>query len=153
MDVLDLLDELDRRGVTLRLDHGRIIARPTSNLDDETRAAITAHRDLLAAIIRGRSTGHAPAPCTICGEVSLVAVATAEGKPRATWPTCRYTGACTSSVDVGGHGRHIPRPVDLERTAHRPAPAAKAPPAKPPTRRLLGPWPAWPTDRSARGAA
>jgi len=150
-DLLALLDVLDTRDVALRLVAGpgpgpllQTDARPGA-IDEDLAAAIAAHRDMVVAVLLGRAAGHAPAPCTRCGQVSLVAVTATDGKPRAAWPTCRFTPSCTGTATdrPDEPGRHVPRPVDVARTARvKPAPQTTAP--KVDDRRLLGPAQPWP---------
>lgn len=148
--LLDVLDELDRRGVAMALVPGdgpgpllRTDA-PIDAIDDDLATAIGSHRDMIVAVLLGRLTGHAPAPCTFCGEVSMVNTSTSAGKPRTSWPTCRMTPSCTGSL-LNEPGRHIPRPVDIARTISRAAPTQAQPPPAPDRQRLYGPWPTWPS--------
>ena len=153
--LLELLDQLDARDVVLTLTAG---PGPGPTLQtDAPRGAITTdvadalgrHRDMLVAVLLGRMTGHAPGPCTICGEVSMVAITQPNGKPRTLWPTCRFTSSCTTSATdahrLDDPGRHVPRPVDIARTAHVPPPTQAKPPPTGNKKRLLGAWAEWPT--------
>ncbi len=153
--LVDLLDLLDIRDVKLRLVAGpgpgpllQTDARP-GTIDEDLAAAIATHRDMVVAVILGRMTGHAPGPCTICGEVSMVAIAQPNGKPRTLWPTCRFTTSCTTSATdvrrLDDPGRHVPRPVDIERTTNVPPPTQAKPPPTGNKKRLLGSWAEWPT--------
>jgi hypothetical protein len=147
--LVDVLDEFDARDIRVALSAGTRgpgpllhTDAPTGAIDADLAAAIRQHRDMLIAVILGRATGHAPAPCTVCGQISLVAIVTPAGKPRTAWPTCRYSAHCTNRDDPG---RHIPRPADVERTTPRRPPATTQPPTRPEAKRLLGPRLAWPT--------
>lgn len=146
--LLDLLDVLDARGVHLALvpgvGPGPLLQTdaPRHAIDDTLAAAVADHRDMVVAVLLGRLTGHAPAPCTVCGEITLVAVLTPDGKSRTDWPTCRFSSACVTADPTG---RHVPRAADIARTAtHTPPPAQAKQPAKQSAKRLIGPWPAWP---------
>lgn len=140
--VLELIDDLDASGVQLDLRAGNgpgpelVTRAPVGAITDDLAAGIRTHRDLVVAIILGRRTGHSPAPCTTCSAISMVAVRTPKNEPRKVWPTCRFDPRC--------NGRHQPRDVDLDRTAHRPPPTTKAPPATVSRQRLYGKWPSWP---------
>lgn len=150
--LLELLDQLDARdihvdviagpgpGPSLRTD------APAGSIDDDLGAAIRHHRDMLIAVVLGRRTGHAPGPCTICGRISMVNTSSSDGKPRTTWPACRYSSACSTSA-----GRHIPRDADIARTTPCAPPPEKRPPARPAHKRLLGPRPAWGDSPATRG--
>lgn len=153
--LLELLDQLDERGVDLSLTAGpgpgpllRTDA-PRGAITTEVADALGRHRSMVIAVLLGRLTGHAPGPCTTCGEISMVAILTSAGKPRASWPTCRFTSSCTNGAshptrgDVPG--RHVPRPTDIERTARVAPPAQAKPPPTTDKRRLLGSWPEWPS--------
>lgn len=139
MRLLDLLDHIAGAGGQLAVTTGRLRlsgpARLTS--DPAVNAAIREHRDLLVHVVLARATGHVPAPCTRCGELTLTAAYTTKGSPRTDWPRCRFTPGC--------NGRHEPHRAALTLVERRPAPTQAKPPARPEKRRLLGPMPAWPT--------
>ncbi|CAN5734641.1 hypothetical protein BH24DEI2_BH24DEI2_19670 [soil metagenome] len=150
LPLLGLIDELDARGIILDVDHAKLRTdAPTGAIDAELAASIRHHRDMLVHVVVGRRTGHAPAPCNICGQVSMVAVLTSAGKPRNTWSRCRYSLDCTTTaVDPNRRanpGRHIPRTCDSARVDPVAPPAEARPPAKPTKQRFIaGPRPAWP---------
>lgn len=133
VNVLELLDSLAAAEVGLAVHRGgRLVTdAPNGVITAELALAISHHRDLVIAIIRARSTGHAPGVCDACGEVSLVNIWDGDGRPRSTWPTCRLTPGC--------HGRHVPRPCDAERTARVAPPKQARPPRKQSHAILLGP--------------
>jgi len=153
--LLELLDHLDDRAVMLSLTAGpgpgpllRTDA-PRGAITGDVAQALTAHRDLIVAVLLGRMTGHAPGACTVCSEISMVAILTPAGKPRTVWPPCRFSSSCTNSaVDarrLDDPGRHVPRPVDTDRTTNVPPPPQAKPPPTVNKRRLLGSWPEWPS--------
>ena len=158
MNLLDTLDLLDVRGVTLRLDGHRIKAAGPPDAIDALSDDLRQHRDLLHAHVLGVASGHLLAFCDECGEATITAVKDSSGRPRSShdeddgyydrWPHCRMTPGCS--------GRHHPRPADLAARANCPAPpSTPRPPAKVDKRRLLGPRPPWPsppttTDRSTQ---
>jgi hypothetical protein len=158
VNLLELLDQLDASdvhlnvtttpsGVALRTD------APAGAIDNVLADAIRMHKNMVIAVVIGRRTGHAPGPCTRCGEVSLVTICTSDGRPRTRWPRCRFSVDCANHVDVAGNnapGRHIPRPADIDRTRPIPPPAEAQPPAALPHKRWARPWPTWPTDESRR---
>ena len=115
MTLLDVLDRLDMLDIAIVSRGGRLITRAArGTIDDDLRAQIGTHRDMLLIVAVSRGTGHAPGPCTGCGGISMVAGWNSNGKPRDPWPRCRLTPGC--------EGRHQPREIDLARTAHKPAP-------------------------------
>jgi hypothetical protein len=126
--MLDTLDRLDELSVTLAIantDDGlRLVtsARP-GIIDTDLRAAILEHRIMLINILIARATGHAPAPCTECGQITFTAIRSPGGKRRDGWPACRFTPGC--------EGRHEPRQRDIDRTKPRPPPARPRPPRRP----------------------
>lgn len=134
--VFDVLDRLEDAGyrldVTVRDDRLKLVTHGPEGIADPALAqAIRQHRDTLVNIVIARRTGHVPAPCSRCGEVTFTPFLQPNGIRRSTWPTCRFTPGCP--------GRHQPRPCDLERTAAvRPPRQADQPPT-PSTKRLLGP--------------
>lgn len=147
--LLDLLDQLDARHVELRLVAGTgpgpllQTDSPRGAITGDVAAALTEHRDMVVAVLLGRMTGHTPGPCTVCGEISMVAILQPNGKPRNIWPTCRFSSLCTRPGESSG--RHVPRPADVARTAAIAPPAQAKPPPKAPKQRRLGARPSWPT--------
>lgn len=146
MDLLALLDALDDSPATLTLTtEGRLRLEGTSAERESLRVAIALHRDLLAAHLTGRRTGHLVAFCEACGAPTITAAKKPNGDPRDNWPTCRWTPGCGGRNQHGtAKARHLPRPRDL--AAMRDAPAPPAQPKAPPKvdgRRLLGPRPPW----------
>ena len=113
VSVLDLITELKRRGVYLDVvatDDGVRLQTdaPPGAVTPELAEGVRTHRNPLVAIILGRRTGHLPAPCSKCGEISMVSTTTPAGRPRSTWPPCRLTPGCD--------GRHRPL-ADRKRAA------------------------------------
>lgn len=149
MDLRDTLDALDAAPVTLTLDKdGSIrLAGPAWALD-ALRADVTQHRDLLAAHLAGRRTGHLVAFCETCGAPTMTAAKKPTGQARDIWPTCRMTPGCGGRNQHGAaRSRHRPRPGDV--ASMRDAPAPPAQPTAPPkvaTRRLLGRRPTYPSN-------
>ena len=150
MNVLELLDRLDAADIIIGVKStatGPALCTdaPSGAITAELGAEIRLHKEMLIAIVSGRNTGHAPGACTICGRVSMVNTSTSAGKPVKAWPKCRYSSACTTAAHRDDPGRHVPRQVDIARTTPvAPVPEAR-PPAKTSHRRLLGPYPKWPT--------
>lgn len=102
MNALDVLNELARRRV-----YAEVVARrgtgwalvlddPEGAVDDALDAAIRDNRALVVAQLVGRGTGHALGPCSVCGELSMVATK----RKGERYPRCRMTPRC--------QGRHIP---------------------------------------------
>lgn len=153
MLLLDLLDDLDRSGVTLRLSGTRITAQGSRHAVEELAPALRAHRDLLAAHLVGVETGHLLAFCEECGAPTITAAKLPSGAPRKNWPRCRDRPACGGRDQHGTpRARHVPRPTDLasRRAAPAPPPSPKPPP-KVDRRRLFGPRPPWPNSEEATG--
>lgn len=142
--MLELLDALAAAGVQLDVWPGQrlVTDAPTGTITEDLAQSIRTHRDMLVAIMVGRSTGHAPGVCTACGEISLVSIRTSADKTRVTWPTCRLTPRCT--------GRHIPRGCDSELTDRVAPPPQAKPPKKRPKAILLGPKQPWPLHLTTR---
>jgi hypothetical protein len=133
--LLDVLDQLDSLGieVTTTIVNNKITLRTTARrgtIDADLAAAITDYKTMIVNTLIGRSTGHAPAPCSACGEVTFTPILKASGGQRTTWPTCRFKPGCP--------GRHEPRQIDVDRTRrHAPPPQAR-PPRRPSRQRLTG---------------
>jgi hypothetical protein len=124
----DLLDLLDLAGVRLDLDAGELVtSSPVGPLDDELGEALRRHRTWLVVIVRGRTTGHVPAVCTHCREITMTSALDSQGRPKMTlaeaeeikrrrglksrpangrWPACRMTPGCL--------GSHVARLADLD---------------------------------------
>jgi hypothetical protein len=136
-NVLDVLDLLEWRG-TIEVHRGQltVIAPPRFVSSLGLGLSIELHRAMLGAIILGRTSGHAPSPCTVCGSVSMTPILLAGGKPRAQGPECRAATGCP--------GRHEPRGCDVERIARVRAPAIPKSPTRHGKSRLLGEWPPFP---------
>jgi hypothetical protein len=101
--------------------HGRTVVRAPTDVLAEVKI-VPGHRELLRAIALGRSgtprTGlfHALAPCTLCGEPSMVGVNRERLAGRAVWPRSRMTPKCErSDRSQTIVGRHVPVPDDIAR--------------------------------------
>jgi hypothetical protein len=123
---LAIFDRLTELGAVAYVSSGRLrIDAPTGAVTPDLAAAIKANRDTLVAAVIGRATGHALAPCTTCGDVSMVSI-DRDGKG----PTCRMTPGCD--------GRHEPRAADLPAIKKVPRPKQATPPRKTSKARKLG---------------
>lgn len=122
----DLLDAPDNTGVTITTTNGTLSATGPRRAVTELGPAIRTHRDILAAALVGRRSGHVLAFCTGCGAATLTAAKTPAGKIRDTWPACRETPRCGGADQHGvAKSRHVPRPVDLEAMRDAPAPPTR----------------------------
>jgi hypothetical protein len=153
----ELLDRLHGSDVELDVDPegGLVVDAPDELLDDPAvLTAVRAHRELLAASVVGRRTGHGIGVCTHCGTGSLT-----HYRPASKFPTCRLTPGCP--------GRHELRPDVVDAFVESGAPKRPTLPRKrtqagpttyPRTTSkrsggvavLLGPWPEYPTNRARR---
>jgi hypothetical protein len=134
----DLLDLLDQLAVELNCETSRlVVTAPVGVIDSTLDEAIHTHRTMLVVIVRGRESGHVPAVCTHCREVTMTSLLDSQGRRKLTlaeaeeikrqrglsrrpangrWPACRMTPGCP--------GSHVVRPADLDgRVAPVPAPA------------------------------
>jgi hypothetical protein len=108
--LLDVLDELRAAGITFELDR----AAPTFRLQWSARptaagsAWLSPWEPWLLQVAIGRHTGHAPAVCSVCGELAIVAIVTTGGTRRgrrsAPFQRCRMTNGWTGTRER--HGQH-----------------------------------------------
>jgi hypothetical protein len=121
--LIETLDALAEAGVSFDLDHSEpapvLVFDPPLLPDAE--ALIEPVRLRLLYVALGRYTGHAPAICSECGDVSMLSVVNSSGTGRGTasvgWPRCLDAPRC--------QGRRIIREADrfgVRRVKHRPAP-------------------------------
>ena len=148
--VLGLLADLREAGVAFDLDRSApwlrlaFNPRPPRRLIDD----LTEHASWLLAVAVGRYSGHAPAACSVCGDVSLISLRTTTGAVRgqpgpqggkpAPWPAC-LDSRCTGSRVVADVDRVGVAPI-------RPPAIPRAPKVEAPRSGLP-----WPSDPSYRG--
>lgn len=122
-----LLDLLVVTGVRFDVERSVTSWRVTFDppLTPALRALVEPWRGWLLVTAVGRRTGHAPAVCDTCGEVSMLSIVNSSGTTRGLastpWPRCLITPRCT--------GRRIVRRADVEdvrRVRHKPAPRQPA---------------------------
>ena len=148
--LLDLLDHLRSAGVAFDLDRSasHLVLTFSPQPPAQLIGDLTDHAAMLIAIAVGRYSGHAPAVCDACGDVTLIALRTTSGatlgragpqggKP-APWPSC---------LDSRCAGRRVVRDVDREGVAAVKPPAIPRAPKPAPSGVGLP----WPTDPSYRG--
>ena len=137
MSPLAIFDRLADLGAVTYVSNGRLrIDAPTGAVTPELAEAIKANRDTLVAAVIGRATGHALAPCTTCGDVSMVSIDRDDKGP-----ACRMTPGCD--------GRHEPRAADLPAIKKVPRPKQAAPPRNHGKARKLGESIAYPTGQAS----
>ena len=137
MNANDIVNELVSRGATIRLAPGDgpgptvLVDSPAGALDGQISDAIRANRTMIINVLLGQYTGHVLAPCTKCGQETMVHVGRAVRG-------CRMTSGCD--------GRHEIPPGHLTATAlaANTKPPTEAPLAKRPAKaRLLGERATW----------
>lgn len=102
LTLLEVIDALRAKAVSFTLEPERSGAESlTFNpaLTTEAAELIEPWRVWLWHVADGRRTGHAPAVCDVCGEVSFLSVVTSSGTsrwaPSVGWPRCVSTARCT----------------------------------------------------------
>lgn len=105
--LLELLDDLRATGVSFDLDRSaRHFALIWSKLPTARGlAALEPWLPWLTHVAAGRYTGHAPARCSVCGELAFVPIVSTSGTRRGRkstgWARCRMTN--------GWHGERVRR--------------------------------------------
>jgi hypothetical protein len=84
---VELLDGLDRRGLSPELRGGRLtLVGDMSTIDPVVMVAVRWHAGLLRAVVLGRETGHIVGVCDRCGEWTFI--------HKTKTPRCRMTPGC-----------------------------------------------------------
>lgn len=128
-DLLELLDGIRASGVTFDLARyaGRFELQWSKSLTPEGIERLEPWLPWLEHVAVGRYTGHAPAVCSVCGELAMVPIVstggTRMGRKSTGWARCRMSntwgeprrrGRGTIETIVGCPGRMVIREVDFE---------------------------------------
>lgn len=102
--VFEVLERLRAGGVTFTVDRGRLLWTPEPTAAG--RAWLAPWEALLFNIALGRRTGHAPARCSVCGRMAMVAIVSSSGTRRgrksAPFPRCRQSNLYVAGKVVRG---------------------------------------------------
>lgn len=124
---------LDDSGATITLNE-KVSVKASPAMLELVGETLKEHRELLYLVALGRADKpyHALCPCSVCGEVSMVALTADRLAGRAKWPECRFNGShelvtlnkpvfrlemrwTIGTTWVGCPGRHVPSDPDIER--------------------------------------